>query len=177
MRDVKNDSSDPATPPSPPRDLGGRIWKCLMALVLIAVSWALVTYLWRSYLRAAEMDAWVEVPCRIESLAVDDTQRNQRGMPKYLLKVTYRYQWNGHDYLGDRIKRLPTEASDPRKLKKKIEQYAVGTETVCWLDPDLPEMVVLKKDSKAALYTIWFPFLFIVGAVGMIYSALFRRTA
>ncbi len=62
-------------------------------------------------------------------------------------------------------------------MKKKIEQYAVGTETVCWLDPDLPEMVVLKKDSKAALYTIWFPFLFIVGAVGMIYSALFRRTA
>jgi len=107
MRDVKNDSSDPATPPSLPRDLGGRIWKCLMALVLIAVSWALVTYLWRSYLRAAEMDAWVEVPCRIESLAVDDTQRNQRGMPKYLLKVTSRYQWNGHDYLGDRIKRLP----------------------------------------------------------------------
>jgi hypothetical protein len=48
---------------------------------------------------------------------------------------------------------------------------------VCWLDPDLPEMVVLKKDSKAALYTIWFPFLFIIGAVGMIYSALFRRTA
>lgn len=143
-----------------------------MALILISVSWAFVTYLWRAYLRAAEMDGWAEVPCRIESVSVDDTQRNQRGMPKYLLNLTYRYQWNGHDYLGNRLRRLPTEASDPNQLKKKMEPYAVGQETVCYLDPDLPEMVVLKKDSKAALYTIWFPFLFIFGAMGMIVSAI-----
>lgn len=160
-----------------PRDLGGRIWKCLMGLILIGVAWALVTYLWNSYQRAAQMDAWVEVPCRIETLSVDDTQLNQRGMPKYLLEVTYRYQWNGHDYVGNRIKRLPTEASDPRKLKNKIEEYAVGNETLCYLDPDAPEFVVLKKDSKAALYTIWFPFLFIIGGAGMIFSALFRKRA
>lgn len=147
----------------------------MIALILIGVSWALVLYLWRSYMRAAEMDAWVEAPCRIESISIDDTQRNQRGMPKYLLNVTYRYQWNGQDYLGNRLKRLPTEASDPKKLKKMIERYPVGTETVCWLDPDLAENVVLKKDSKAALYTMWFPFVFIIGGAGMIVSALFRR--
>ena len=89
----------------------------MIALILIGVSWALVLYLWRSYMRAAEMDAWVEAPCRIESISIDDTQRNQRGMPKYLLNVTYRYQWNGHDYLGNRLKRLPTEASDPKASK------------------------------------------------------------
>jgi len=146
-----------------------------MGLTLVAASSILVDYLWKSYLRASEMDAWAEAPCRIESLAVDDTQLNQRGMPKYLLNLTYRYQWNGHDYLGDRLKRLPTEAGDPKKLNKWIEQYAVGTETLCWLDPDLPEMAVLRKDSKAALYTIWFPCLLIVGGAGMIVSALFRR--
>ena len=148
-----------------------------MGLILIAVAWALVTYLWDSYRRAARMDAWVEVPCRIETLGVEDTQQNQRGMPKYLLEVTYRYQWQGHDYVGNRIKRLPTEASDPRKLKSKIEAYAAGTETVCYVDPDAPELAVLKKDSKAALYTIWFPCLFIVGGAGMIVSALFGRRA
>lgn len=172
---MKNDPPAPSTRPPSPRDLGGRIWKCVIALILIGVSWALVLYLWRSYMRAAEMDAWVEAPCRIESISIDDTQRNQRGMPKYLLNVTYRYQWNGQDYLGNRLKRLPTEASDPKKLKKMIERYPVGTETVCWLDPDLAENVVLKKDSKAALYTIWFPFVFIIGGAGMIVSALFRR--
>ena len=38
-------------------------------------------------------------------------------------------------------------------------------------------MAVLKKDTKAALFSIWFPCLFIVGGAGMILSALFRRNA
>ncbi len=117
------------------------------------------------------------MPCRIESIAVDDTRLNQRGMPKYLLEISYRYQWNGHDYLGNRYKRLPSEASDPRKLKPLLARYAAGEETVCHLDPDAPELVVLKKDSKAALYTLWFPCLFIVGGAGMIASALFQKRA
>ena len=146
-----------------------------MGLLLIGVSWILVTYLWNSYLRAARMDGWVEVPCRIESIAIDDTQLNQRGLPKSILKIAYRYQWQGHDYLGERYKRLPTEASDPRKLKGRLEQYPAGTETVCHLDPDAPGLAVLKKDSKAALYTLWFPGLFIVGGAGMIWSAVVGR--
>ncbi|MCB1205647.1 MAG: DUF3592 domain-containing protein [Verrucomicrobiae bacterium] len=169
--------NEDASPPLPPRDIGGRIWKCLMGSLLIVAGWVFVTYLWNAYMRAAQMDEWVEAPCLIESVHVDDTQKNQRGMPKYLLEVTYRYQWQGHDYLGNRIRRLPTEASDPRKLKKKLEQYAVGTETMCFFDPDAPELVVLQKDSKAPLYTLWFPCLFIAGGAGMILSALFRKRA
>ena len=45
-------------------------------------------------------------------------------------------------------------------MKEYIEDYAVGTETTCFVDPDAPERAVLKKDSKAALYTLWFPCLF-----------------
>lgn len=148
-----------------------------MGLLLIGVGWVFVSYLWGSYRRASQMDAWVEVPCRIESISVDNSQMNQRGMPKYLLEVSYRYQWKGHDYVGRRLKRLPTEASDRRKLDRHLSRYAAGTEAVCHLDPDAPELVVLKKDSRAALYAIWFPCLFVVGGGGMIFSALFRKKA
>lgn len=148
-----------------------------MGLVLVVVGSVFVDYLWSSHRRAAVMDGWVETPCRIESFEVDDTQVNQRGMPKYVLELAYRYQWNGHDYVGRRLKRLPTEVSDPRKLKTAIESYAPGTETVCYVDPDAPELVVLKKDSKAALYSIWFPCLFVVGGAGMVFSALFRKSS
>ncbi len=148
-----------------------------MGLVLIGVGSVFVSYLWGSYRRAALMDDWAEVPCRIESISVDDGEFNQRGMPKYVLRIAYRYEWRGHEYEGNRYKRLPTEASDPRKLKGILSRYTPGTEAVCHLDPDAPELVVLKKDSKAALYTLWFPCLFIVGGAGMILSALFRRRA
>ncbi len=148
----------------------------MVGLLLVGVGWIFVTYLWNAYLRAARMDGWVEAPCRIESISIDDTQFNQRGLPKYVLRIAYRYQWRGHDYVGERYKRLPTEAGDPRKLKRRLDQYPVGTETVCHLDPDAPELVVLKKDSKAALYTLWFPCVFIVGGAGMVWSALFRKS-
>jgi len=117
------------------------------------------------------------VPCEIVMMDVDDKQLNQRGMPKYVFQIAYTYEFKEITHTGTRLKRLPTEVSDPRKLKNHIADYAVGTKTICHLDPDAPETVVLKKDSKAALYTIWFPCLFIVGGAGMIVSALFRKKA
>ena len=146
-----------------------------MGAFLIAVAWVLVQYLWHSHERAALMDAWTEVPCVITKLEVDDTLLNQRGMTKYLMVIAYDYEFDGKKFTGSRIKRLPTESSDPRKLKKHIEAYAEGTETVCYVNPEAPSEAVLKKDSKAALYSIWFPFLFIIGGIGMILSALFRK--
>ncbi|MEM1444175.1 MAG: hypothetical protein AAGF67_17645, partial [Verrucomicrobiota bacterium] len=67
-------------------------------------------------------------------------------------------------------------ASDPRKLKKHIERYQPDTNLVCYVDPKNPDFAVLKKDTKAALYSIWFPGLFVVGGAGMILTALVRRT-
>lgn len=156
-------------------NLPGRIWKIVMGTFLIIVASVLVQYLWHSYERAALMDGWAEVPCQITKLEVDDSLRNQRGMTKYLMIVAYDYQFDEQPFEGNKIKRLPTEASDPRKLKEQIETYAEGTETICYVNPENPSEAVLKKDSKAALYSIWFPFLFIIGGLGMIFSALFRK--
>jgi len=172
-RDVKNETE---TPPERRRSqLGGRLWKAGMGLSLIVVGSVFVNYLWSSYQRAAVMDSWVETPCTIQSFTVDDSELNQRGMPKYVVEVRYLYEFEGEDYIGDRLKRLPTEASDPRKLADEIEDYPAGTETVCHVNPDSPDEAVLEKDTKAALYTIWFPCLFVVGGAGMILSALFGR--
>lgn len=146
-----------------------------MGLLLAVVGSVFVHYLWDSYQRAATMDAWVETSTTIESLEVDDTQLNQRGMPKYVLEVRYPYEFDGKSYTGERIKRLPVEASDPRKLEPTMERYRPGRTTVCYVDPDDPEMAVLKKDTKAGLYSIWFPCLFVVGGIGMILTALFRK--
>ena len=72
---------------------------------------------------------------------------------------------------------VPSGARVLTLAPERVVSLSVGNETVCYLDPDAPELVVLKKDSKAALYTIWFPCLFIVGGAGMIFSALFRKKA
>ncbi|HQZ28552.1 MAG TPA: DUF3592 domain-containing protein [Verrucomicrobiales bacterium] len=175
MKNTSPSSSETKRPV--PSQIPSRIWKSLMGLFLIGIGSIFVEYLWHSYLRAAAMDHWIETPCRIVSMTVDDKELNQRGLPKYVFEVVYAFDFNLLPYTGSRVKRLPTEVSDPRKLKEYIEDYAVGTETTCFVDPDAPERAVLKKDSKAALYTLWFPCLFIIGGAGMILTALFRRTA
>jgi len=156
---VKNESPSP----TPRTNLGGRLWKIAMGALLMVVGSVFVSYLWGAYQRAALMDSWVETPCTILSTSMDDTGRNQKGMPKYTLFVSYEYEFEGKKFEGGRFKRLPSEASDPR------------SQTVCHVDPKSPNEAVLKKDTKAALYSIWFPCLFVIGGAGMILSALFRK--
>ena len=170
---MKNDPS--SNPSKTPLNLAGRIWKAFLGLGIAIAGWVFAQYLWGSYERAAMMDSWIEVPCIIEATDIDDSQLNQRGVPKYILTVTYRDYHEGEERTSNRVKRLPTEGSDPRKVKTKEKQYPVGTEVVCYVKPDDPDFAILKKDSKAGLYSIWFPCLFIVGGAGMILSALFRR--
>ncbi|MDF1851411.1 MAG: DUF3592 domain-containing protein [Verrucomicrobiales bacterium] len=170
---MKNETT--TNSPSPKSNLGGRLWKVAMGSLLILVGSIFVSYLWGTYQRASIMDSWVETPCEILSLEADDSQLNQRGMPKYILEVRYKFEFEGKSYIGDRIKRLPTEASDPRKLEDEIEKFSAGTKTVCFVNPENPSETVLKKDTKGGLYSIWFPCLFVIGGAGMIVSALFRK--
>lgn len=146
-----------------------------MGLLLVVVGSVFVNYLWNAYQRAAKMDSWGETPCVIVSSSIDDSGRNQKGLPKYALEVAYRYTYEGKERTGDRFKRLPTEASDPRKVKSKLKKLDPGKSTVCYVNPQAPGEAVLKKDTKAALYSIWFPCLFVVGGLGMIGSSIFRR--
>ena len=170
---MKNDSSSDTS--KPPINLAGRIWTAIMGLGIAFVGWVFVQYLWGSYERAAVMNDWVETPCLVEATHIDDTELNQRGVPKYILTITYRYTFDGKERTSDRYKRLPTESSDPRKVKAKEKKYPVGEESVCYVNPEDPDFAVLRKDSKAGLYSIWFPCLFIVGGAGMILTAIFRR--
>lgn len=141
----------------------------------MGAGWILAQYLWNSYQRASQMDSWVEVPCHITSSEIDDSQLNQKGFPKYSLEVEYEYEYEGTDYKGNRIKRLPTESSDIRKVQKKQKAWPEESDSVCWVNPDEPKSAVLKKDTKAALYSIWFPCLFIIGGAGMVFTAIFRK--
>lgn len=155
-----------------PDNIGGRIWMILMGLLLVAMGAIFMSYLWNAYQRAKLMDSWVETPCRIVSATLDDSQQNQHYATKYRIDLRYEYEFEGKSYTGTQLKRLPSESADAKKLKKKMAPYPEGTTSTCFVNPDSPEMAVLKKDSKAALYSIWFPALFSVGGLGIIVSTL-----
>ena len=45
---------------------------------------------------------------------------------------------------------------------------------MAYVNPSDPDFAVLKPDTKAAGYSIWFPLLFVVGGLGITVRAIVR---
>lgn len=143
----------------------------LIGLSLMAIATVFIWYLWSSFQKARLMDSWVETPCTIESVSIDNSQQTQHYATKYRLDVIYTYRIGEREYRGTRVKRLPVEGSSRKKIEKKRTKYVPTENPVCFVDPEAPENAVLRKDTKAAIYSIWFPGLFFVGGLGIVLSA------
>lgn len=134
-----------------------------------------VWYLWASYKKASLTDSWIETPAKITSSVIDQSQLTQHYMTKHRLDLTYDYQFKGEKLVGTKIRRLPTESGDLQKVQKKEKKYPVGAVVTALVNPEKSTEVILEANSKAALYSIWFPCLFIVGGLGIILAAIFRK--
>jgi two-component system nitrate/nitrite sensor histidine kinase NarX len=55
------------------------------------------------------------------------------------------------------------------------QQFPPGTRQVCRVNPADPADSVLLPGTRAALYSIWFPLLFVAGGVGMLVGIARRR--
>lgn len=147
----------------------------VMGLFLIAVGSLFVWYLWAFFQKSSRMNDWVETPCVIEKSEIDSSGLNQHYGTMYALVTEYRYQFDGTEYTGTKYKRIQPASSHEDKIESKRKDYPVGSEAVCYVNPEEPSTAVLKKDSKASIYSIWFPGLFVLGGLGMVVSALRKR--
>tara|TARA_R110002096_G_scaffold4501_13_gene21137 strand:- start:1973 stop:2461 length:489 start_codon:yes stop_codon:yes gene_type:complete len=153
-------------------NLAGRIWKIGLGLSLIAVGSFFVWWLWAVWDKAGDMDDWQEAPGQIIASSVADWRYNEFSRLEYEPRVRYRFQVGTKDYVGERIRRVSIRSTSSAKAKKWIERYPAGESVTVYFDPDDPQLSVLKRDTKASLYSIWFPFLFVVGGAGMVFSAV-----
>jgi hypothetical protein len=48
----------------------------------------------------------------------------------------------------------------------------MGMNTECFVDPQNPQLAILKPDSLAPGYSIWFPGLFMIAGLGITFNAL-----
>jgi hypothetical protein len=90
--------------------------------------------------------------------------------------VRYSFTLDGRALTGTHIRRVDSASQHEDVARKKLEGYPVGAEITCYVNPQKPEQSVLKHDTRAALYSIWFPILFVVGGLGMAWNALTKRT-
>jgi len=155
--------------------LPGRLWKAAMGLVLAAVGGFFCWYLYAAWKKADDMQRWTPTPAKILSSEVREYLFNHLSRMEYQAEVRYEYTYQGTRHIGERIRAWPVRSSKQDEVNEWIVPYPAGTEVTAYVNPANPTLAVLKRNSKAALYSIWFPLLFVVGGLGMAITAFLPK--
>lgn len=147
----------------------GPLYLILLGLLISAVGGVFLWLMWRSFDRAAHQRDWSEVPCRILQSEVVERRIGENVPVEYAHGLLYGYEREGKGQTSDRhTLRGASWSSSPAGAAELVEEYPVGSEQTCHVDPADPEMAVLKLDSKAPGYSLWFPLFLTVGGLGIV---------
>lgn len=154
--------------------LAGKLFLCLIGSSLLVVGGVFEWLLVRSYRQAKASREWPQVQVIILKSELEERQIS--GYPReYSFSIGYDYTFDGQLLESQRFSprgKKWTKSLD--KVNKQILDYPVGSIHSAWVDPADPEFAILRHDTKAAGYTLWFPALVIVGGAGIVVSA-FRK--
>lgn len=165
----------PSESQSLPANRAGRWYLVILGLSLALIGGVFVWLMARSYLRAKEMRSWPEVSCVILSSELEERRHDENSPLEFRMNLSFGYEWKDQPRTGDHLTLRGNPWSSKRKLmESRIQDYPVGKSTTCRVDPRNPGFAVLKPDSLAPGYSIWFPALFVIGGLGIVYRAVSR---
>ncbi|WP_411847690.1 DUF3592 domain-containing protein [Roseibacillus persicicus] len=144
--------------------------------LMLALSGAVFTWLLgASFGRAREMDHWKESPCLILESEMRERKIGPEVPTDYSFGLLYGYEFDDEPYSSEHFDlRGNAWVKDATRIQALINNYPAGTQQTCWVNPDNPEQAVLKKETKAPGYSIWFPILFFVGGLGIVVKAIWN---
>ncbi len=153
----------------------GRAWLACLGVMLAIAGIVFTVVLWRSYQRAMETRAWIETPCRVSSSVIISEHPTPHSPTSHRLALKYEYNFGGASHTGTRIKRVDGPTPHRDKIDALAASYPQGRTTTCFVNPAAPDLAVLRHDSKAALYSTWFPLIFVIGGGMITQRAIFGR--
>ena len=158
-----------------PHRLGSALGGMLLGAAIAAAGAVFAWLMWASFQRARVMDTWTSVPSLILESRLTEEILNPNTPLNFRPLIRYRYDLNGETHESTRIRRLETKSSRRAKIEALIARFPAGSEATAWVNPSDPTDAVLIRDKRTAIYSIWFPFLFIVGGLGIAFSSLIRN--
>jgi hypothetical protein len=149
----------------------GSAWLLAMGLTLAAAGAVFTVVLWKAYQRAETTRGWSAVPCVILSSEMKPEKATESSPTKFRVLVRYEYDFQGRKRVGTGIRQTDGPIGSEDKAMALMQSYAPRQQMMCWVNPQAPEKAVLKHDTRAALYSIWFPLLFVAGGLKMAWDA------
>jgi Protein of unknown function (DUF3592) len=158
-----------------PNSNAGRYWIAAMGMFLALAGMTFTWVLWRAYIRAEETRAWIETPCTVTTSTIRSERPSPNSNIAHRIDIRYLYQFQGQSFTGTRIKRVDGATTHDERAQATLTTYPVGLQTVCYVNPADPAFAILKQGSRAPLYSIWFPLLFVLGGLGMTWASIRRQ--
>ncbi len=152
----------------------GSWWLVFLGSVLAAMGAVFAGVLWTAWQRAEETRRWTAAPCKVVYSQLRPEQASMNSPVKYRVLVRYEYEAAGQHRSSERIHRVDGAMGDRDDAEAVRERYVPGQQLSCYVNPADPGFAVLEHDTRAALYTIWFPLLFVFGGLKMAWAALRR---
>lgn len=154
----------------------GRWFLIILGLSIALLGGLFVWLMARSFLRAREMRSWPEVACVIINSEIVERRHDGNSPMEFRQNLSFGYEWQGTVHTGDHLTLRGSPWSSKRELAEaRTAEFPVGKTTTCRVNPLKPQFAVLKPDSLAPGYSIWFPALFVVGGLGISIRAAVRK--
>lgn len=132
-------------------------------------------FMWLSYQRSMETRQWPSAEAMILSSQVLTEHPTPHSPVAYTANIRYRFIYEGKTYESRRVTRSDGSSNKKPQIQAIVEAYPVGLSVTCFVNTSDPSLSVLRHTTKAGLYTIWFPLLFVVGGMGICASAFKKR--
>lgn len=154
---------------------GSTIFLILLGLCIAAVGGIFTALMWYSFQGAVEQRSWPQVDAVVLSSESEEWQHDDFSPKEFRLKILYGYEWEGVPMTGERYGFRGNPYYNKRnKIAGLVEEFPAGKEIRVYVNPENPSFTLIKPDSKAPGYSIWFPLLFVVGGLGIAGRALLR---
>ena len=154
---------------------GARVLKIILGSTFIVMGSAFTYFLWLSYQRAETTRRWEPTEALVVTSQVLTEHATPHSPISYRANVRYRYTFEGKAFNSTRIRRVDGPTSSRAKAEGLIEEHPVGQMVTCYVNQAQPDFAILEHESRAGLYSIWFPILFVLGGLGMVRSAIKKQ--
>lgn len=134
-----------------------RFW---MGGVLVLMSLALSLLFARQCVRAFKARAWPQVSATVTESSLN---RDYDGGKYYRFKVAYRYEVNGREFVGEKLRVHGNSAwlwAWP--VERQVRQYPVGAVVSVYYSPKNPADAVLQPGLGAGFLLMWALALFVL---------------
>lgn len=152
---------------------GSTVFLVMLGLVIAVVGGLFVWLMGMSYMRAVEQRDWPQVEGVVLSSEIEEYKHDEFSPMEYRMNILYGYEWQGVRKTGERYGfRGNPKYNKRNKIAGMVEAFPSGKKITVYVNPADKNFTILKPDSKAAGYSIWFPMLFVIGGLGIAVRAI-----